>query len=54
MVLESERRYRNSMDLLRSVIMSRLNVLGHDLATVLFVSGSCERSCGGEELCGDA
>jgi hypothetical protein len=26
--LESERRWRNSMDLLRSVVMSRLTVLG--------------------------
>ncbi len=28
MSLESERRWRNSMDLLRSVVMSRLTVLG--------------------------
>ena len=34
-VLESERRCRNSMDLLRSGIMSRLTVLGHSLLRCL-------------------
>ena len=34
-VLESERRCLNSMDLLRSVIMSRLTVLGHSLMRCL-------------------
>ncbi len=37
MVLESERRCRNSMDLLRSVTMSRLTVLGHSLLRCLWV-----------------
>ncbi len=36
-VLESERRWRNSMDLLRSVMMSRLTVLGHNLLRCLWV-----------------
>ena len=35
-VLESERRWRNSMDLLRSVMMSRLTVLGHSLLRCLW------------------
>jgi hypothetical protein len=34
-VFESERRCRNSMDLLRSVMMSRLTVLGHRLLRCL-------------------
>ena len=36
-VLESERRCRNSIDLLRSVIMSHLIVLGHSLLRCLWV-----------------
>jgi hypothetical protein len=35
--LESERIWRNSMDLLRSVVMSRLIVLGHSLLRCLWV-----------------
>ena len=34
---ESEMRWRNSMDLLRSVVMSRLTVLGHSLLRCLWV-----------------
>jgi len=37
MSLESERRRRNSMDLLRSVMMSRLTALGHSLLRCLWV-----------------
>ncbi len=36
-VLESERRCRNSMDLLRSVMMSLLTILGHGLLRFLWV-----------------
>jgi hypothetical protein len=36
-MLESERRWRNSMDLLRSVMMSRLTVLGHSLLRCLWL-----------------
>ena len=36
-ILESERRCRNSMDLLRSVMMSRFTVLGHSLLRCLWV-----------------
>ena len=36
-VLESERRWRNSMDLLRSVMTSRLTILGHSLLRCLWV-----------------
>jgi len=36
-VLESERRCRNSMDLLRSVMMSRLTILGHSLLRCLWL-----------------
>ena len=36
-VLESDMRWRNSMDLLRSVMMSRLTVLGHSLLRCLWV-----------------
>ena len=37
MSLESERRWRSSMDLLRSVVMSRLTVLGQSLPCCLWV-----------------
>ena len=35
--LESERRWRNSMDLLRSVVMSRLTILGQSLLRCLWM-----------------
>jgi hypothetical protein len=35
--LDSERRWRNSMNLLRSVMMSRLTALGHSLLRCLWV-----------------
>jgi len=36
-LLESVRRWRNSMDILRSVVMSRWTVLGHSLLRCLWV-----------------
>ncbi len=36
-VLESERKCRNIMDLLRSVMMSRLTILGHSLLRCFWV-----------------
>ena len=36
-MLESDMRWRNSMDLLRSVMISRLTVLGHSLLCCLWV-----------------
>ena len=37
-LLESERMWRNSMDMMRSVVMSRLAVLGQSLLRCLWVS----------------
>ena len=44
---ESERRWRNRMDLLRSVMMSRFTVLGHSLLRCLWV-GLVYEACVGK------